>query len=68
MKLSDLLTGGFLRGKRTYILGFIMALQAIAGWALGDTTLAQLIDQLPEILGGLGLMTLRAGMPKEPTE
>ena len=38
----------------------LIALQALVGWAIGDTTLAELVTQLPEILGGLGLMTLRA--------
>jgi len=54
------LTGGILKGKRTYILGGLLALQAIADWLVGDMSLTQLITQLPEILGGLGLMTLRA--------
>jgi len=58
--LTDILSGGFLRGKRTYILGGLLALQALASWAVGDMTLAQLLEQLPEILGGLGLMALRA--------
>jgi hypothetical protein len=57
-----LVSGGFLAGYRTYILGFIVAVQAVAAWALGDMTLAQLIEELPEIAGGLGLMSLRAGM------
>lgn len=62
--LTYILSGGFLAGKRTYILGGLLALQAVAGWAVGDLTLVQLIDQLPEILGGLGLMTLRAAKEK----
>lgn len=61
--LMQLITGGFLRGSRTYILGLLMVVQAVASWAVGDLTLTQLIDQLPEILGGLGLMTLRAAVP-----
>jgi hypothetical protein len=63
--LTSLLTGGFLAGYRTYILGGIVAIQAVAGWVLGDMTLTQLLDQLPEILGGLGLMSLRAAVSKE---
>ncbi len=58
--LTSLLTGGFLSGYRTYILGFLIFAQAVASWALGDLTLSQLLDQLPELLGGLGLMSLRA--------
>jgi len=63
--VASLLTGGFLAGYRTHILGAIIAIQAVAGWAMGDMTLAQLIDQIPEIAGGLGLMTLRAAVPKK---
>ena len=60
----NFITGGFLKGYKTYILGFLVAAQAIAQWAVGDLTLVQLIEQLPEILGGLGLMSLRAGISK----
>ena len=60
MVMMSLFTGGFLAGKRTYILGFLIFAQAIASYVLGDITLADFITQLPEILGGLGLMTLRA--------
>jgi len=60
--MMSLLTGGFLAGYRTYIFGFLVAAQAVASWGLGDQTLAQLIEQLPEILGGLGLASLRAGI------
>ena len=63
--LTSLLTGGFLAGYRTYVLGLLVAAQAVASWALGDQTLSQLLDQLPEILGGLGLMSLRAAVKKE---
>jgi hypothetical protein len=61
--LTSLLTGGFLAGYRTYVLGLLVAAQAVASWALGDQTLPQLLEQLPEILGGLGLMSLRAAVP-----
>lgn len=64
--LGQILTGGFARGYRTYILGAIVALQAVAQWAVGDAALVDLLNRLPEILGGLGLMTLRAGMPDKP--
>lgn len=60
--LGHILAGGFARGYRTYILGAILALQAVAQWAVGDASLVELINRLPEILGGLGLMTLRAGI------
>jgi len=57
--MLNILTGGFLKGKRTYILGALLALQAIASWAVGDMSLTELMAQAPEILGGLGLMALR---------
>ena len=57
-----LLTGGFLAGYRTYIFGALVAAQAVAQWVVGDQTLADLIAKLPEILGGMGLMSLRAGV------
>ena len=60
--MMNILTGGFLSGKKTYILGFLIFAQAVASWAIGDTTLAEFIALLPEILGGLGLMTLRKGI------
>lgn len=62
MDILDLIKGGFLRGKRTYILGWVLVLQAVVSWAVGDASLAELLQQLPEILGGLGLVTLRAGV------
>ena len=58
----NLLSGGFLSGYRTYLLGFILALQAFIAFAVGDINLTEFIQQLPEIIGGLGLMALRAGM------
>lgn len=62
--MTSILTGGFAAGYRTYILGAMLALQAIAQYAVGDLTLTSLLTQLPEILGGLGLMALRAGVKK----
>lgn len=58
--MLSILSGGFLAGYRTYILGGLLALQAVAAWTLGDMSLPQILDKLPEILGGLGLMALRA--------
>jgi hypothetical protein len=63
MKLfTSLLTGGFLRGYRTYLLGFALALTGLVQYLVGDMSFAQLLDRLPEILGGLGLASLRAGV------
>ena len=60
--LASLLTGGFLKGYRTYLLGIALALSGLARYLAGDVTLAQLLDSLPEILGGLGLASLRAAV------
>ena len=60
--LKNILTGGFFAGKKTFILGWMIVLQAVVAWAVGDMTLAELITQAPEILGGLGLITLRLGV------
>jgi hypothetical protein len=56
------LTGGFLRGKRTYIIAALMIFNAVAQWAVGDATAVELLSRLPDILEGLGLMTLRAAV------
>jgi len=62
--LGQIMTGGFAAGYRTYIFGALLALQAVAQWGVGDLSLAALLGKLPEILGGLGLMTLRASLGK----
>jgi hypothetical protein len=58
--LTWLITGGFAKGYRTQILGVSAALSAIALWAVGDMTLADLLAKLPFALGGLGLAALGA--------
>jgi len=62
MNLMSLMTGGFLKGQRTYVLGLLLAAQAVVAWLVGDSSLAELFTKVPEILTGLGIMTLRAGM------
>ena len=56
--IAWLLTGGFAKGYRTQILGLITALSALASWAVGDATLAELVARAPVIFGGLGLAAL----------
>jgi hypothetical protein len=58
--LGWLITGGFAKGYRTQVLGLTAALSAVALWAVGDMTLAELLAKLPVILGGLGLAALGA--------
>jgi hypothetical protein len=56
--LTWLITGGFAKGYRTQVLGLVTALSALASWAVGDATLADLITRAPVIFGGLGLAAL----------
>lgn len=50
-----LVTGGFLKGYRTQVLGGAAAISALAAWAVGDLSLAETI---PLVLGSLGISTL----------
>lgn len=52
----------FLKGKRTYILGALVFAQALYQFITGEITGQMFFEQLPEMLGGLGLMTLRAAV------
>jgi hypothetical protein len=56
--IAWIFTGGFAKGYRTQILGLVTALSAVASWAIGDTTLADLVTKAPIIFGGLGLAAL----------
>lgn len=58
--ITWLITGGFAKGYRTQVLGVTAALSAIALWAVGDMSFADLIAKLPIALGGLGLAALGA--------
>jgi len=60
LNLAWLITGGFAKGYRTQILGITTALSTIALWAVGDTSLADLVAKAPVIFGGLGLAALGA--------
>ena len=58
--LAWLISGGFAKGYRTQVLGVTTALSAVALWAVGDMSLANLLGNLPIALGGLGLAALGA--------
>jgi hypothetical protein len=62
MQLSTVLTGGFLAGKRTYLLAILAVLTELIHWAVGDQSLGALLDHLPTMLGELSIATLRAGV------
>lgn len=55
-KIMYFLGGGFLKGYRSKILGVILILQAVGSWAVGDMSFVTLIDQLPELLAGAGIL------------
>ena len=59
-----IITGGFLKGKRTYIVGVLLILQAIADYLLGDKSLITLSNEIPEILVGMGVLSGRAAIDK----
>jgi len=58
--LTWVFTGGFAKSYRTQILGVTAALSAVGLWAVGDMALADLVTELPIILGALGLAALGA--------
>jgi hypothetical protein len=47
-----------LKGVGSDCIGVITALSAVASWAVGDATLAELMTKAPVIFGGLGLAAL----------
>jgi hypothetical protein len=58
--LASLLTGGFAKGYRTYILAGVAALGALAAFATGD---ADLTHTITAVATSLGLGALRAAAP-----
>jgi hypothetical protein len=61
-EIMRLASGGWLAGRRTYIIGWATFLTGIAQFATGDMSLGQFLDALPTMLEGLGLSALRAGV------
>jgi hypothetical protein len=68
--LAWLISGGFAKGYRTQVLGVTTALSAVALWAVGDMSLANLLGNLPIALGGLASLPWapRWMTPKRPGE
>jgi hypothetical protein len=56
-KLAYIFSGGFLRGYRTYLMGAVIVVTALASYAAGDVDLPHTIEA---IAAGLGFTTLRA--------
>ena len=55
-----LMSGGFLKGYRTQILGVTAFVSALGLWAIGDMTMVELVQKVPVMLGGLGIAALGA--------
>ena len=58
--LTYLLTGGFLKGYRTYILTAIAVITVVAQFAVGDVNLT---DAIQAVAMALGVGTVRAALP-----
>lgn len=57
--MADINKGGFLKGKKTYITGFLSVLGAVGAYLAGDATLMEAINLvIPAILA----MTVRNGI------
>jgi hypothetical protein len=55
-QLLWILSGGWARGYRTQALGYVTLLGAFVAWAVGDMSMADLVDKLPGLLTGAGLV------------
>ena len=60
MDIKDIATGGFLKGKRTYVMGAVAVVAAIASYCVGDASLQETLQKVWEAALALGLITLRA--------
>ena len=58
--LTYLLTGGFLKGYRTLVLGITAIAVALGNYLVGDTSFVDFIQTLPVLLTGLGLFAAAA--------
>lgn len=56
----------FLKGKKTYIVSFLLVVIALLDVITGDTSLVDFVSDpnLVVLLNGLGLASLRAGVSK----
>lgn len=61
-RFSTFLSGGFLAGRRTYLLVALAVATELTRWALGEQSLWVLLDRLPSIFGDLSIAALRAGV------
>jgi hypothetical protein len=54
-----ILSGGFAKGYRTYVMASVVVITALAAYAVGD---AGLIQTIQTVAGGTGLGALRAAV------
>lgn len=54
-KMISFMMGGWAKGYRTQLLGFGVLYGAVVAWAIGDLSLADLVDKLPAMITGAGL-------------
>jgi hypothetical protein len=57
--LSHILTGGFAKGYRTYLMAGLMVATALVSWMVGDSNFTDMVQHIAE---GLGIGTLRAAV------
>lgn len=58
--MSYVLTGGFLKGYRTYVLSGLAAITAVAYWSVGDQSTADTLRALWELFASGAIAALRA--------
>jgi hypothetical protein len=58
--LLQLFTAAPLKNYRTQVLGAVVFLTAIANWLVGDMSFVDFVQNLPAMVGGLGLSALGA--------
>jgi hypothetical protein len=58
--LLQVLTAAPLKNYRTQVLGGVVFVSAVANWLVGDMSLTDLLQNLPAMVGGLGLSALGA--------
>ena len=59
--MASIMEGGFLSGKKTFIVSAVGAIGAVAAYLTGEMGL---MEALPLLLGALGLGTIRDAISK----
>lgn len=61
LDLNQVVSGGFLQGKKTYVVAVLFILSSVGGYLVGDVNLVGLLQ---DVLGASGLAALRHGVAK----